>query len=162
MKGLEPPRPETLDPMSNAATNYATCAFLFPCKGKTNSPTFQNKNSSPYATRDYYHKIPPEARVSVTYINQQILSLRYRRTNGLSSRQPVYSFNLKSNTMKTQCKYSNFYLYNPQVRFWFNSWAYLTLINISENPLSVAHTRMLYSANFWKVEIIGTVTFNIH
>ena len=26
MKGLEPPRPETLDPKSNAATNYATCA----------------------------------------------------------------------------------------------------------------------------------------
>lgn len=28
MKGLEPPRPETLDPKSNAATNYATCAGL--------------------------------------------------------------------------------------------------------------------------------------
>ncbi len=28
MKGLEPPRPETLDPKSNAATNYATCAFV--------------------------------------------------------------------------------------------------------------------------------------
>ena len=27
MKGLEPPRPESLDPKSNAATNYATCAF---------------------------------------------------------------------------------------------------------------------------------------
>ncbi len=27
MKGLEPPRPETLDPKSNAATNYATCAW---------------------------------------------------------------------------------------------------------------------------------------
>lgn len=27
MKGLEPPRPETLDPKSNAATNYATRAF---------------------------------------------------------------------------------------------------------------------------------------
>ncbi len=27
MKGLEPPRPETLDPKSNAATNYATCAY---------------------------------------------------------------------------------------------------------------------------------------
>lgn len=27
MKGLEPPRPETLDPKSNAATNYATCAL---------------------------------------------------------------------------------------------------------------------------------------
>ena len=26
MKGLEPPRPKTLDPKSNAATNYATCA----------------------------------------------------------------------------------------------------------------------------------------
>lgn len=26
MKGLEPPRPESLDPKSNAATNYATCA----------------------------------------------------------------------------------------------------------------------------------------
>ena len=26
MKGLEPPRPETLDPKSNAATNYAICA----------------------------------------------------------------------------------------------------------------------------------------
>ena len=26
MKGLEPIRPETLDPKSNAATNYATCA----------------------------------------------------------------------------------------------------------------------------------------
>ncbi len=31
MKGLEPPRPETLDPKSNAATNYATCAG---CEGK--------------------------------------------------------------------------------------------------------------------------------
>lgn len=31
MKGLEPPRPKTLDPKSNAATNYATCAF-FGCK----------------------------------------------------------------------------------------------------------------------------------
>lgn len=29
MKGLEPPRPETLDPKSNAATNYATCAGLW-------------------------------------------------------------------------------------------------------------------------------------
>ena len=28
MKGLEPPRPETLDPKSNAATNYATCAWM--------------------------------------------------------------------------------------------------------------------------------------
>ena len=28
MKGLEPPRPETLDPKSNAATNYATCAVV--------------------------------------------------------------------------------------------------------------------------------------
>ena len=28
MKGLEPPRPETLDPKSNAATNYATCALF--------------------------------------------------------------------------------------------------------------------------------------
>lgn len=28
MKGLEPPRPETLDPKSNAATNYATCAVI--------------------------------------------------------------------------------------------------------------------------------------
>ncbi len=27
MKGLEPPRPESLDPKSNAATNYATCAL---------------------------------------------------------------------------------------------------------------------------------------
>ena len=26
-KGLEPPRRETLDPKSSAATNYATCAF---------------------------------------------------------------------------------------------------------------------------------------
>ena len=26
MKGLEPRRPESLDPKSNAATNYATCA----------------------------------------------------------------------------------------------------------------------------------------
>ena len=26
MKGLEPPRPETSDPKSDAATNYATCA----------------------------------------------------------------------------------------------------------------------------------------
>ena len=32
MKGLEPPRPKTLDPKSNAATNYATCA-VFGCKG---------------------------------------------------------------------------------------------------------------------------------
>ena len=32
MKGLEPPRPETLDPKSNAATNYATCAGC-DCKG---------------------------------------------------------------------------------------------------------------------------------
>ncbi len=31
MKGLEPPRPKTLDPKSNAATNYATCA-VFGCK----------------------------------------------------------------------------------------------------------------------------------
>ncbi len=29
MKGLEPPRPESLDPKSNAATNYATCAGFF-------------------------------------------------------------------------------------------------------------------------------------
>ena len=29
MKGLEPPRPETSDPKSDAATNYATCAFVF-------------------------------------------------------------------------------------------------------------------------------------
>ncbi len=29
MKGLEPPRPESLDPKSNAATNYATCADDF-------------------------------------------------------------------------------------------------------------------------------------
>ena len=28
MKGLEPPRPKTLDPKSNAATNYATCAVF--------------------------------------------------------------------------------------------------------------------------------------
>ena len=28
MKGLEPPRRMTLDPKSNAATNYATCAEL--------------------------------------------------------------------------------------------------------------------------------------
>lgn len=27
--GLEPPRPQTLDPKSNAATNYATCADHF-------------------------------------------------------------------------------------------------------------------------------------
>lgn len=27
MKGLEPPRPETSDPKSDAATNYATCAL---------------------------------------------------------------------------------------------------------------------------------------
>ena len=26
-KGLEPPRRQTLDPKSSAATNYATCAF---------------------------------------------------------------------------------------------------------------------------------------
>lgn len=26
-RGLEPLRPKTLDPKSNAATNYATCAF---------------------------------------------------------------------------------------------------------------------------------------
>ena len=32
MKGLEPPRPKTLDPKSNAATNYATCADC-ECKG---------------------------------------------------------------------------------------------------------------------------------
>ncbi len=32
MKGLEPPRPESLDPKSNAATNYATCACLFTAK----------------------------------------------------------------------------------------------------------------------------------
>ncbi len=29
MKGLEPPRPESLDPKSNAATNYATCAGFY-------------------------------------------------------------------------------------------------------------------------------------
>ena len=29
MKGLEPLRPKTLDPKSNAATNYATCADHF-------------------------------------------------------------------------------------------------------------------------------------
>lgn len=29
MKGLEPPRRETLDPKSSAATNYATSAFCF-------------------------------------------------------------------------------------------------------------------------------------
>ena len=34
MKGLEPPRPETLDPKSNAATNYATRALKC-CKGTT-------------------------------------------------------------------------------------------------------------------------------
>ena len=28
MKGLEPPRLTTLDPKSNAATNYATCAVF--------------------------------------------------------------------------------------------------------------------------------------
>ena len=28
MKGLEPPRRQTLDPKSSAATNYATCANL--------------------------------------------------------------------------------------------------------------------------------------
>ena len=27
-KGLEPPRRQTLDPKSSAATNYATCAFV--------------------------------------------------------------------------------------------------------------------------------------
>ncbi len=32
MKGLEPPRPKSLDPKSNAATNYATCACLFTAK----------------------------------------------------------------------------------------------------------------------------------
>ena len=34
MKGLEPPRPETLDPKSNAATNYATCAVFSCCKSR--------------------------------------------------------------------------------------------------------------------------------
>ncbi len=29
MEGLEPPRRETPDPKSGAATNYATCAFPF-------------------------------------------------------------------------------------------------------------------------------------
>ena len=40
MKGLEPPRPETLDPKSNAATNYATCAG-FLCKVTKISVTMQ-------------------------------------------------------------------------------------------------------------------------
>ena len=47
MKGLEPPRRETQDPKSCAATNYATSAhFLFPKTGVQRYNLFDSNNES--------------------------------------------------------------------------------------------------------------------
>ena len=48
-RGLEPLRPKTLDPKSNAATNYATCAFADAKIAK--NPACAKYNATCYAWR---------------------------------------------------------------------------------------------------------------